>query len=74
MTKKLVDQPTIAAIYDEVRKVNERLSVIEKVIEEIIIVGLPNVELNEEEMREIRSSIEEMKRGDCVTLEALEGA
>jgi len=25
-------------------------------------------------MREIRSSIEEMKRGDCVTLEALEGA
>lgn len=74
MTKKLVDQPTLEAIYDEVRKVNERLSVIEKVIEEIIIIGLPNVKLNEEEMREIRSSIEEMKRGDCVTLEALEGA
>jgi len=74
LTKKLVDQPTLEAIYDEVRKVNERLSVIEKVIEEIIIIGLPNVKLNEEEMREIRSSIEEMKRGDCVTLEALEGA
>ena len=74
MTKKLVDQPTLEAIYDEVRKVNERLSVIEKVIEEIIIIGLPNVKLNEEEMREIRSSIEEMKRGDCVTLDALEGA
>jgi len=74
LTKKLVDQPTLEAIYDEVRKVNERLSVIEKVIEEIIIIGLPSVKLNEEEMREIRSSIEEMKRGNCVTLEALEGA
>ena len=68
------DQSTLEAIYDEVRRVNERLSVIERVIEEIIVKGLPGVRLSEEELREIRSSVEEMKRGDCVTLEALKGA
>ena len=74
MTKKLVDQPTLEDIYDEVRKVNERLSVIERVIEEIIIMGLPKVKLSEDELKEIRSSVEEMKKGDYVTLEALKGA
>jgi len=54
--------------------VNERLSVIESLIEEIIIKGLPSVRLSEEELKEIRSSVEEMRRGDCVTLEALKGA
>lgn len=68
------DQSTLEAIYDEVRRVNERLSVIERVIEEIIVKGLPGVRLSEEELREIRSSVEEMKRGDYVTLEALKGA
>jgi len=70
----LVDQPTLEDIYDEVRKVNERLSVIERVIEEIIIMGLPKVKLSEDELKEIRSSVEEMKKGDYVTLEALKGA
>ncbi|MFH2112123.1 MAG: hypothetical protein ABIJ47_12795 [Candidatus Bathyarchaeota archaeon] len=74
MTKKLVDQPTLEAIYDEVRKVNERLSVIERVIEEIIIMGLPGVKLSEEKLKEIRSSVEEMRKGNYVTLEALKGA
>ena len=74
MTKKLVDQPTLEAIYDEVRKVNERLSVIEKVIEEMIILGLPSVKLSEEKLKEIRSSVEEMRKGDYVTLESLKGA
>ena len=68
------DQSTLEAIYDEVRRVNERLSVIESLIEEIIIKGLPSVRLSEEELKEIRSSVEEMRRGDCVTLEALKGA
>jgi hypothetical protein len=70
----LNDQSTLEAIYDEVRRVNERLSVIESLIEEIIIKGLPSVRLSEEELKEIRSSVEEMRRGDCVTLEALKGA
>lgn len=74
MTEKLVDQPTLEAIYDEVKKVNERLGVLERVIEEIIILGLPKVKLSEEELREVRSSIEEMRKGDYVTVEALKGA
>ena len=67
-------QPSLEAIYDEVRKVNERLSLIESIIEEVIIRGLPKVKLSEEEIREIRSSIKEMKEGEYVTLEALKSA
>ena len=67
-------QATLDRIYEEVRKVNERLSLIEEVIEEVLIRGLSEVELSEEEVREIKTSIKEMKRGDYVTLEALKGA
>ncbi len=67
-------QPTLEAIYEEVKKVNERLSLIESVIEEVIIRGLPRVKLSEEEIGEILSSIKEMKKGDFVTLEALKCA
>ncbi len=67
-------QPTLETIYEEVRKVNERLSQIESIIEEVIIRGLPEVKLSEEEIAEIQSSIKSMKEGDYVTLEALKGA
>ena len=53
---------------------NERLSLIESVIEAVIIRGLPKIRLSEEEIEEIRSSIREMRKGDRVTLEALKGA
>ena len=67
-------QATLDRIYEEVRKVNERLSLIEEFIEEVLIKGLPEVELSEEEIREIKTSIREMKKGDYVTLEALKRA
>ena len=67
-------QPTLETIYEEVRKVNERLSLIENILEEVIIRGLPKVKLSEEEIAEIQSSIKEMKEGNFVTLEALKGA
>jgi len=67
-------QPTLETIYEEVRKVNERLSLIESILEEVIIRGLPKVKLSEEEIAEIQSSIKEMKEGNYVTLEALKGA
>jgi hypothetical protein len=70
----MVKQSTLEAIYDEVKKVNERLGLIETVIEEIIITGLPKAKLTKEELDEIRTSIEEMKRGEGVDLEALKGA
>lgn len=67
-------QATLDMIYEEVRKVNERLSLIEEVIEEVLIKDLPEVELSEEKTKEIEASIKEMRKGDHVTLEALKRA
>ena len=61
-------------IYEEVRRVNKRLSLIEDAIEEVIVKGLPQVTVSKEKKAEIRRSIQEMKNGDCVTLEEIESA
>jgi predicted transcriptional regulator len=61
-------------IYDEVKRVNKRLSLIEDAIEEVIVRGLPEVTVSKEEKEEIKRSIQEMKKGNCVTLEELESA
>ena len=68
------DQPTLDMIYEEVRKVNERLTRIEEVIEEMLIKGLPEAELSKEEVREIETSIKEMREVKYVTLETLKRA
>jgi hypothetical protein len=65
---------TLEMIYAEVKKVNERLRLIEDVIEEIVIKGLPEVALSKEKVREIKRSIQEMKQGNCVSLEELKNA
>ena len=65
------NQTTLDLIYEEVRKVNERLSMIEEVIEEVLIRGFSEVELSEKEIWEIKASIKEMREGDYVTLEEL---
>ena len=67
-------QTTLEMIYEEVRKVNERLTIIEEFIEEVLIKGLPEAELSEDEKEEIKASIKEMRKGEYVTLEALERA
>lgn len=54
---------TLEMIYAEVKKVNERLRLIEDVIEEVVIKGLPEVALSKEKVREIERSIKEMKQG-----------
>ena len=65
---------TLELIYDEVRKMNEKLSLIEDVIEEVLTKGLPEVELSKEEAKEIQSTIKEMEKGEYVTLEELKRA
>jgi actin-like ATPase involved in cell morphogenesis len=65
---------TLEMIYDEVKRVNKRLSLIEDAIEEVIVKGLPEVTISKEEKEEIRRSIQEMKKGNCVTLEEPKGA
>jgi len=44
---------------------------LEDLIEEIIIKELPRAKLSEEEITEIKKSIEDMKRGEYATLEDL---
>ena len=68
------NQVTLEMIYDEVRRVNERLRLIEDVIEEVVVKGLPEVSLGKEKIREIERSIREMKKGNCVALEELKSA
>ena len=72
--KKMGTQVTLEMIYDEVKQVNKRLSLIENAIEEVIVKGLPRVTISEKEKEEIKRSIEEMKKGNCVTLEELKSA
>ena len=61
----------LEAIYREVKLINKRLDLLEDLIEEIIIKELPRAKLSEEEITEIKKSIEDMKRGEYVTLEDL---
>jgi len=65
---------TLEMIYDEVKRVNERLRLIEDIIEEIVTKGLPEVTLNKKKKQEIERSIQEMKKGSYVTLEELKSA
>jgi hypothetical protein len=67
-------QVTLEMIYDEVKQVNKRLSLIEDAIEEVVVKGLPEVTISKEEKQEIKRSIKEMKKGNCVTLEELKSA
>jgi hypothetical protein len=67
-------QVTLEMIYDEVKKVNERLRIIEDVIEEIVIKSIPEAKLSRKELEEIKKSILEMKEGNYVTLEELKSA
>ena len=65
---------TLEMIYDEVKRVNERLKLMEDIIEEVLIKGLSEVELSKEEIREIETSIKGMRKGNYVTLEELKRA
>jgi len=65
---------TLEMIYEEVKQVNRRLSQIEDAIENVIVKGLPEAKISKAEKEEMKRSIEEMKKGNCVTLEELKGA
>jgi len=65
---------TLEMIYNEVKRVNERLRLIEDIIEEVVIKGLPEVELSEEKIKEIKRSIKEMKKRNYATLEEIKSA
>jgi len=65
---------TLEMIYDEVKKMNDQLRLIEDIIEEVVIKSLPELALSKEKLKEIKQSIQEMNHGSCVTLEELQSA
>ncbi|MCS7114980.1 MAG: hypothetical protein N0A00_06245 [Candidatus Bathyarchaeota archaeon] len=67
-------QVTLEMIYEEVKRLGERLRLIEDVIAMVLERSLPEAELSREEIEDIQRSVEEMKRGNYVTLEELSRA
>ncbi len=65
---------TLEMIYDEVKSVNKRLRLIEDAIEEVIVKSLPEVTVSKKEKDDLKRSIQEMKKGEYVTLEELKSA
>jgi hypothetical protein len=59
---------TLEMIFQEVKRVNDRLSLIENAVEEVIIRNLPEAIVTKKETKEIEDAIQEMKRGKCVCL------
>ena len=62
---------TLDVIYEELRKLNRRMDILEDLIEEIILRELPRVKLTEKEIDEIKRSLDEIRKGEYVTLEEL---
>jgi len=52
---------TLEMVYNEVKRVNERLDLIENIIEETITRNLPQVRVSRRKKEEIEGSIKEMK-------------
>ena len=58
------EQVTLQMIYNEVKRVNKRLNLIEGIIEEVITKTLPKAQLSKQKINEIKKSIKEMKKGN----------
>ena len=58
------EQVTLQMIYNEVKRVNKRLNLIEGIIEEVITKTLPEAQLSKQKINEIKKSIKEMKKGN----------
>jgi len=64
-----MSQVSLEDVYGEVKRVNRRLESIEKALEVLMDMVLPEEEISEEEWREIEEIEAEMERGECVPLE-----
>jgi hypothetical protein len=61
----------LEAIHSELKSLNEKLDLIEGLVEEVIVRQLPKARLSRKEIAAIHSAIAEMKAGKHVTLEEL---
>lgn len=64
-----MSQVSLEDVYCEVKRVNRRLESIEKALEVLMDMVLPEEEISEEEWREIEEIETEMERGECLPLE-----
>ncbi|MGB9896158.1 MAG: hypothetical protein ACPLN2_09705 [Thermoproteota archaeon] len=62
---------TLNMVYEEIKKLNKRMDFIEELVEEVVARELPKAKLTEEEVARIKKSLEEMKKGEYVTLDEL---
>jgi len=62
---------SLADIYEEIKKVNTRLESIERILEVIVERSLPEEEISEEELKEIREIEKEIERDEYVTLDEM---
>ncbi|MEM2941322.1 MAG: hypothetical protein QW304_07240 [Thermoproteota archaeon] len=69
-----MSEVTLSMVYEEIRKLSRKLDFLEEIVEEIVIRELPKMRLNDKEVAEIKSALEQMKKGDYVTLEELMNA
>lgn len=56
-------------VYTEVKRVNMRLESLERALETLMNMVLPEEEISEEEWKEIKEIEEEIEKGKCISLE-----
>jgi predicted DNA-binding protein YlxM (UPF0122 family) len=62
-------QVSLKDVYTEVKRVNTRLESLEKALETLMDMVLPEEEISEEEWKEIKEIEEEIEKGKCISLE-----
>ncbi|MBC7091084.1 MAG: hypothetical protein H5T50_04145 [Nitrososphaeria archaeon] len=66
-----MNKVTLSMVYEEVKKLSQRIEFIEELIEELIVRELPKTKLSEEEVKEIKNALEQIRKGEYATLEEL---
>ncbi|MEM2154672.1 MAG: hypothetical protein QXY76_07140 [Nitrososphaeria archaeon] len=66
-----MSEVTLSMVYEEVKKLSKKIEFIEELVEELIVRELPKTKLSEKEVEEIKNALEQIKKGEYVTLEEL---
>ena len=65
---------SLEAIHEELKSLNERLSFIEDLVEQVILRELPRTKISRSELVEIKRCVAQMRKGERATLEDLNSA
>ena len=64
-----VTEENLEKVYAEVKRVRLELKSIEKTLDNLVEALIPEEKISPEEVKELHEIEEEMKRGECVSLE-----